>query len=206
MTGMQIADTPEQQRTQRLLSYHRRIRTPAELRAMGIAKRKAKKRKKPRELTAQNIMHLRRAAAIRELASLGLLQAQIATVLSINWNSVHRIGKRHQIKFARFGELDTPLEAQVRAAYAPGGIGPSALGRQLGKTRNTIVVTACRLGLTQPHATKDSHRFVRGFVIPPDRWAEYQELMTLGCTPTEAGKHMRLVPRQSSVPAPQSPL
>lgn len=156
-------------------------------------------------MTAKEIhlRSLRRAAILREIASLDLLVSDAVRLTGLSATSIYRIAKRHEIEFVQYGEKDTPLEAAVREAYAPGGIGPTRMARRLGKNPKTLMVVACRLHLAQPD--RDTHRFRRGFEVPAGRRDEYRALKAAGCTNEEAGQIMGLIPRKLHVAPTISP-
>lgn len=145
-------------------------------------------------MEAIKLRALRRAMILREIASLDRLVTEAATVTGLTPVTIYKTAKRHGFRFMRYGDRDTPLEAAVREAYKPGGIGPTRMAERLGKSPKTLMVLACRLGLADSHG--DPHRFRRGFEVPADRRAEYRELTrATHCTPIEAANHLRLIPR-----------
>lgn len=149
-------------------------------------------------IRARILVRERTLAYIRELASLARTPHEIAALLHVSNTTVYKRMRQGNIKVAK---RDTPLEAAVRKAYAPGGGGPRVGAEAYGSSPKTFMVVAGRLGLSRP---SDNYRFKRGFDIPPERIDEYRELRSLHLTTEEIGQNMGLIPRPPLEPRPAS--
>lgn len=144
-------------------------------------------------MEAIKLRRVRRAMIVAEIASLGLLASEVSALTGLSSVTIYKMARQFGFDFVRYGERDTPLEAAVRKAYAPGGPGPSVAARAYGSSPKTFMVVACRLGLSSPNS--DPCRFKRGYAVPPERRAEYKELRGIQMTTVEVGVHMGLIPR-----------
>ncbi len=151
-----------------------------------------------RTMAEIKLTRLRRACIVREIASLELLVADAASLLGLSEVTIYKMAKDFDIKFTRYGEKDTPLQAAVRKAYEQ-GIGPSIAARRYGVSPKTFMVVACKLGLTDQR--RDPFKFVRGFEVPSDKRDEYHYLVKRkGLTSKEAGSVLGLL---APSPAPR---
>lgn len=135
----------------------------------------------------------RRAAYVRELASLGLWQTKIADLLDMEPVRVHQIGKQFGIKFDRKPNLRTGFYNAVRDGYAA-GLRPAQIAERLGSTAASVMVTACRMGLTRTNSS-DPAKYRRPFILPEELRPQYRELRGIGLSIVEAGAHLGLIDR-----------
>ena len=135
----------------------------------------------------------RRAAYIRELASLGLWQTKIAELLDMEPVRVHQIGKQFGIAFSRKPNSRGKFHEAIRKGYAA-GLSPAQIAERNGSTTASIRVTACRLGLTRTNSS-DPAKYRRPFILPDHLRPQYRELRELGLTISEAGANLGLLQR-----------
>lgn len=106
-------------------------------------------------MTTSALYILRRAAIVRELASLGLYQEQIAILLDVDPTSVIYIIRRFGIDVqARGRSGGRPwLRSRILRDFGKDGVTPSVMAERYGTTRNSVGVTIHKLrseGLLPP--------------------------------------------------------
>lgn len=145
-------------------------------------------------MTGPKTITLRRAAALRELASLGCWQTRCAELLTIDPVRVSQMGADFAITFPKKPKRDTDLQATVRKGYAK-HLSPAQIAEMAGISVRNVHVRACRMGLTKrPH---DPARFRRGFDVPEALRPAYRELTKdLGMSAREAGVELKLISRE----------
>lgn len=132
---------------------------------------------------------LRRAAIMREMASLGLTATMIAKILRVNRSLTDWYRMNFGIYFN--AQEETHFRRAVRQGYA-NGIPPSQIAKALGSTENSVKVTASVMGVSWK---SDSYRNKRGFLIPEPMREQYRELRSYGLTMEECGWNLGIVPR-----------
>lgn len=139
---------------------------------------------------------LRRAAALRELASLGCWQTRCADLLEMDAVRVSQMSSEFRISFPKKPKSDTPIQAAVRKGYKA-GLSPSQIAEIAGISTRNVYVKACQMGLTKGQP-RDPARFRRGFVVPEAMRPQYRELTRiLGMSAREAGVELKLIKRPS---------
>lgn len=150
---------------------------------------------------------LRRAAALNEMASLGIWSAKAAVLLNVDAVRVCQLAKQFDIRLPPKPKQISELSRAVRDGYAA-GLTPHQIALRHGRTANCIRVVACKLGLTR-EAPRDPGKYKRGYLVPPHLKAEYAALRKIGCSFKEAGYELGLIqrPRVSShqpIPQPET--
>lgn len=135
----------------------------------------------------------KRAAALRELASLGVHQAKAVAMIGIFPAQAATLKREFGFDFPRKSRFSTPFSKAVRDGYER-GIPPSQIANSTGSTAASVKVRASQMGLTA-RSTRDPAKHKRGFAIPVERMDEYKALRKLGLTFEECGMEMGLLAR-----------
>jgi len=139
---------------------------------------------------------LRRAAALRELASLGIHASRAASLLDIDPVRVHQIKQQFGIPLPkRPADVDTPLRQAIRRGYEA-GLSYHQIAERAGTTYGSVKTTVFHMGLANP-SNRAWFRHKRSFALPPQHRAAYRELRSLGLTIEEAGYNLGLIERPS---------
>lgn len=138
-------------------------------------------------------LQLKRMAALRELASLGVHQSEACRLL--------RIFPVQAIALKRAGGFELPkringtaYRREIARRYEAGET-PAQIAEALNSPAGSIKVILCRLGLTAAKGKHDPFRYKRGFALPAELRREYKELRKLGLTIKEAGYQLGLLER-----------
>lgn len=132
---------------------------------------------------------VRRAAIMREIASLGLTATMTARLLGVNTSLPFWYRENFGIYFN--AEEETHFRRAVRRGYEE-GIPPAEIAKSLGSTENSVKVTASKMRVSWGI---DPYRNKRGFNIPEPMREQYRELRECGLTMEECGWNLGIVPR-----------
>lgn len=141
-------------------------------------------------MTPQRKRSKRRAAIIRELASLGCRNTDIARLTGLTRTGVYLLTRREGIELPK-GYRETPLQKAIREGYAA-GIPPAEIAKQTGAKLTSVRVIASK------HKVEgrvfDPYRFKRGGVVADECRDDYRNIMRKGYSATEAARMVPLLP------------
>lgn len=138
---------------------------------------------------------MRSVAALRELADLGLYASQAGRLLGLTDGYVCLLRKRFSIAFTKGPpglRRNEELHRLIEEGYAR-NLPPRVIAEMAGTTIKTIMVLACKKGLTRGRKDPGAHR--RGYRVPEELWPRYRELRKLGLTIAECGYELGLLER-----------